>query len=507
MSPNPGVAATYARVSREHQVGGESLDAQTAELLRFAEFRKLTVPEHLRFREEGVSGARAHRPALDQMLAAALRGEFEMLLVWKVSRFGRSARHNLELLHQLAGFRVGVHFVQDGLDTSTPANRALVIPILSGVAELESENIREQSMLGKLASARKGKWQGGEPPYGTRPVQAPDGRGKTLMEDPEEARALHQVWRWLVEDGLSMHEAARRLNTLDIPTRRGTPWKGRNLRQILRNPRLTGHATYGGIPVELPAIFTEDEHTALTVVLNRAAQRYGPKIDRALYPLSGLIVCGCGARWIGTRSDGQRYYRCQHNEPDAPQRCEWTNARWIRADHIEGTVWAELTRVLTDPTRLLAAARNHIEHEDTTPSPAQDDLDSARQRVEELEEARRRLLLDHSLRRISPEGVKDTLTGIEADLIKARTLSRDLEKRTRARSRGSNWAANLDSITLRARRWLTAANPRQQRQILDLLDIQIHLSDRDHYQITGSIPADDPDLYTTTVSPGRRRPG
>ena len=61
MSPNPGVAATYARVSREHQVGGESLDAQTAELLRFAAFKGLRVPEHLRFREEGVSGAKSAR--------------------------------------------------------------------------------------------------------------------------------------------------------------------------------------------------------------------------------------------------------------------------------------------------------------------------------------------------------------------------------------------------------------------------------------------------------------
>ena len=60
----------------------------------------------------------------------------------------------------------------------------------------------------------------------------------------------------------------------------------------------------------------------------------------------------------------------------------------------------------------------------------------------------------------------------------------------------------LDTIALRARRWLTTADPHQQRQILNLLDIQIHLTDRDHYQITGSIPTTDPGLYTTTLSPG-----
>jgi len=64
---------------------------------------------------------------VDAMLAAAQRHEFDELLVWKVSRFGRSVRHNLDLLHQLYELGVGVHFVKDGLDASTPANRARMV--------------------------------------------------------------------------------------------------------------------------------------------------------------------------------------------------------------------------------------------------------------------------------------------------------------------------------------------------------------------------------------------
>ena len=120
-------AALYVRVSRDHQVAGESLDAQTAELLRFADYKELEVADYLIFREEGVSGAKASRPQLDAMLAAAQRHEFDELLVWKVSRFGRSVRHNLDLLHQLYELGVGVHFVKDGLDASTPANRARMV--------------------------------------------------------------------------------------------------------------------------------------------------------------------------------------------------------------------------------------------------------------------------------------------------------------------------------------------------------------------------------------------
>ncbi len=501
---DPRTAATYVRVSRDHQVGGESLDAQTAELLRFAEFKGLEVLQHLRFREEGVSGTKASRPALDQLLAAARRGEFQELVVWKVSRFGRSARHNLDLIHKLADLGIGVHFVNDSIDTSTPANRALLIPLLSGVAELESENIREQSMLGKLASAAKGKWQGGEPPFGTRAVDAPDGRGKVLAKDPHETKALRDVWRWLVEEGVSVRETAKRLNAMGVRTRRGLHWSGGNLRLILRNPRLAGNSTYAGIPVNTPEIFTEEEFIALTRVLEQASKRYGPKSNRQTYPLSGRIVCGCGGRWIGSSRQRRRYYRCQRNETDAPQRCDWTTARWIRADQIEDTVWAELAGVLSKPARLLAAADDYQKGQPpNTKAPDDTDLETLQKRIEELMQARRRLLLDHALRQISPSGIKDALVQIEADLEDAHQVYGDLRRVHEPDTSGDGWLTDVDSIAMRARRWLVAADPTQQRQIIDLLDIEIQLIDRNRYQITGSIPISDPTIYVKAGSPER----
>jgi site-specific DNA recombinase len=504
MNQERQAAATYARVSRQYQVGGESLDAQTAELLRFAEFKGFIVPEELQFREEGVSGRKASRPALDALLVAANEGRFQALLVWKVSRFGRSARHNLDLIHQLTELGISVHFVQDGLDTSTNANRALVIPVLSGVAELESENIREQSMLGKLAAAAKGKWQGGEAPFGTRAEPAPDGRGKVLVEEPNEAQALRDVWRWIVEDGTSIREAANRLNGMGIRTRRDRQWTGRNLGLMLKKPRLAGHSTFADIPIPVPAIYTDDEFIALNRVLEHSSRRYGPKSDRAPYPLSGLIVCGCGARWIGARRRGQRYYRCQRNDSGSTERCEWPNARWIKADDIENAVWSGLSRVLTEPARLLAAARDYLNSETSetseTPSQHTDDLERVNTRIGELEDARRRLLLDHAFRQISPAGVKDALAEIEKDLVEAQRVGRELKQISQRANQA--WPTDLDSIALRARGWLTAADPFEQRKVMELLDIEVHLVDRDHCEITGSIPTLDPAVYTGATPQG-----
>src|SRR3984885_2625034 len=109
-----------------------------------------------------ISGANAKRPALDQMLAAAHRREFDTVLVWAADRLARSVRHFLEVLDTLN--HLGIEFVsfRENLDTGGPLGRAVVI-IVSAVAELERNLIIERVRAGLRRARLEGRVLGRKP--------------------------------------------------------------------------------------------------------------------------------------------------------------------------------------------------------------------------------------------------------------------------------------------------------------------------------------------------------
>lgn len=144
--------ALYCRVSTHLQP--QSIDNQLSELRRYAEQRGWTI--HKEYVDEGFSGAKDRRPALDTLMSDARRRRFAVVAVMKFDRFARSARH---LLNALAEFRdLGIDFcsVVDGIDTSTAYGRAM-FTIAGAFAELERELIRERVILGVRKAKERGK--------------------------------------------------------------------------------------------------------------------------------------------------------------------------------------------------------------------------------------------------------------------------------------------------------------------------------------------------------------
>jgi DNA invertase Pin-like site-specific DNA recombinase len=112
--------------------------------------------------DEGFSGAKEKRPALDRLMADAHKRRFDVVAVWKFDRFARSVSH---LLRALDTFRVlGIEFVSlsESLDTATPAGR-MVFTVLGAVAELERSLIAERVRAG-LRNARAKGQRLGRPP-------------------------------------------------------------------------------------------------------------------------------------------------------------------------------------------------------------------------------------------------------------------------------------------------------------------------------------------------------
>lgn len=135
-------AALYVRVSTEKQF----TENQLPELQRLARARGWEVTQVF---QETVSGAGRTRPEFDRMMDGARRGEFQVVAVWSMDRFGRSMVGNLTAVLELD--RLGVHVVsirESWLDTSAGPVRQLLIGIFGWVAEQEKIQLASRVRVG-----------------------------------------------------------------------------------------------------------------------------------------------------------------------------------------------------------------------------------------------------------------------------------------------------------------------------------------------------------------------
>ena len=141
-------AAIYARVSTL----GQEPENQLEEVRRYVSARGWTAVEHV---DRGVSGAREKRPALDALLTGARRKRFDVLVVWRLDRLGRSLRHLILLLEELSALGVGFVSLHEGIDATTPAGR-LQMHILGAIAEFERARISERVRAGLQRARAQG---------------------------------------------------------------------------------------------------------------------------------------------------------------------------------------------------------------------------------------------------------------------------------------------------------------------------------------------------------------
>lgn len=156
----------YTRVSTTMQIDGHSLDAQKSRMKAFADYNDYEIAGE--YEDAGKSGESIEgRLEFDCMMEDIKSGKdgVSYVLVFKLSRFGRNAADVLSTLQVMQDFGVNLICVEDGIDSSKDAGK-LMISVLSAVAEIERENIRVQTMEGRIQKAREGKWNGGFAPYG-----------------------------------------------------------------------------------------------------------------------------------------------------------------------------------------------------------------------------------------------------------------------------------------------------------------------------------------------------
>lgn len=140
--------ALYARVSTDQQTTG--LESQVRILKDYSEKNGITHYEI--FMDEGISGTKSSRPALDRMMAAVNAGEIGSVVVYSFSRFARSTTHLLNALQVFKSKGVSFVSITEKIDTSTPVG-LVVFSILAAISQLERDLIAERVKAG-LANAR-----------------------------------------------------------------------------------------------------------------------------------------------------------------------------------------------------------------------------------------------------------------------------------------------------------------------------------------------------------------
>ena len=145
-------AVIYARVS----TGEQATENQVLELKKVAERNGWDIEAVY---EDTISGAKAKRPELDKLLKGVIRKDFDVVMVWDVSRLGRSLQHLVTLLSEFHAKDVNLYIHQQGLDTTTPSGKAM-FGMLGVFSEFERSMVQERVKAGLERAKAQGKTLG-----------------------------------------------------------------------------------------------------------------------------------------------------------------------------------------------------------------------------------------------------------------------------------------------------------------------------------------------------------
>lgn len=205
-------AYVYTRVSTLIQVDGNSLEGQLKEIEKYCGYADIEIVSV--YSDEGKSGKSIEgRAEFKKMMEdVEKKEEVDYVIVWKLSRFGRNAKDTLNSLELLQNHGVELCTVVEKLDSGDKMGK-FMLTMLSALAEMERENIIEQTNNGKKYNAIDGNWNGGAAPYGYKLVD------KKLVVVPEEAEVVKRIFREFVYTNLGYNGVTALLNKEKIPPR------------------------------------------------------------------------------------------------------------------------------------------------------------------------------------------------------------------------------------------------------------------------------------------------
>jgi len=380
-------AAIYARVSSERQEKEHTIGSQVEALRAYAAKNGMDVVEE--FTDEGYSGARLDRPALDRMRDLAERHGFEVLLSYCTDRLARKFVLQALILDELERFGVKTMFIEGGA-ADDPLSK-LMHQITGAVAEFERAKITERYRRGKLYRARCGEIVSPDVPFGYGKIPRRDGVPAHAEILEAEAVVVRRIFDGYVKQDLTVRQIAKQLTLDRISTpKTAGQWSWSAVDRILHEEAYIGTYYYNRkqcVPIDGAygkkrqrfkcTLRPKEEWIAISVppiidlaTFHAAAARARENeafsrrnLQEGGYLLRKLVRCGrCGCscsaltskQTYGGKIHSSHYYSCLRTTSGflKQERC---SQRRIRADVLDEFVWEEVTTRLQDPALVLGA--------------------------------------------------------------------------------------------------------------------------------------------------------
>ena len=354
--------ALYARVSSDRQDVGLSVSAQLRALKDYAKANGYSVARE--YVDEAESGRVADRPQFKEMIeeGSKPKAPFEVILVWKFSRFTRKREHAVVFKAMLLRKGIRVVSITEHAD-DTPTGK-LMEAIIESVDEFYSENLAQDVIRGMREAASRGFFLGSKAPYGYKRVKVSDGvkERPTLEVDPATAPVVKEIFESSLS-GNGLKEISKTLNDRGI-TNRGKRWYKGGLHYLLSNEAYTGTTVWGKTskgekaqdPVRVEGAWPALIPRELFYAVQESMRDRAPKVQKpasvgSKFLLSGLLKCGvCGRPYTaqGAKSGQYAYYICGTLSKEGAGTC---SARYLNAPRVEDFVVEKIRdRILTEET-------------------------------------------------------------------------------------------------------------------------------------------------------------
>ncbi len=360
-------AVLYARVSSEKQDVDLSISAQLKALRDYAAKNSYQVIRE--FIDEAKSGRTAARPQFREMISLARRSPkpFDIVLVWKFSRFARDRYDSIAFKTLLGKNGVRVVSITEPFGNS-PYDK-LFEGMIESLDEFYSANLGEEVTRGMRECASRGFCVAPVVPYGYRKVKALDGskeRNK-LAPEPSEAAIVLRLYQEVLK-GNGLMSIVRGLNAECLPAPKGKGWLKTSVFKILTNETYTGTLLWSKTNVKgLPPIRVENAWEAIvdketfdhvqTMLESRAPKQIHPRRLASPFLLSGLAKCGyCGRSLVGqdAKSGQFFYYVCSSLVKKGAGSCQ---ARRLSKERFEYVVIEEIKNNILTPDNLIELVR------------------------------------------------------------------------------------------------------------------------------------------------------
>lgn len=355
-------AALYIRVSTLEQAQeGYSVGEQKERLIAYCKAKDWLIADI--YVDGGYTGSNLNRPGIQKLISET--DKFDLVLVYKLDRLSRSQRDTLYLIEEV--FRPkGVDFIsmQESFDTSTPFGKAM-IGLLAVFAQLEREQIKERTWMGRVARAKTGLHHGG----GNIPIGYEYEDGK-LIVNPYEAEQVRKIYEWYLA-GASLKGITDRLQDEGYTNKYSSYNSWSSVRNILGNETYTGTLHFGDIVVEdaHEAIISKEQFNAAQIMRGKRQEQYGSTAFQSKHLLTGLLFCGhCGGRYYLRNTGKYSYYACYSRTKQIKGMIKDPNCKnkiW-KAQDLEPIIDAQIRELLSSPQMAAEVATNKAKPVPTT---------------------------------------------------------------------------------------------------------------------------------------------